>query len=189
MPKKTKQEIVKEEEPIKEEEEVEEEGESEEEIKEEIKPVPKPKRVISQRHQEHMVRMREKAILAKKQQAELTRKANELKNIQKQEKLMEKMKEAEKYDEYIRKQQEIERKQELMRELKEKEQLPPPQPQPKQPQRKIKKVIYEDEEDDEPDYSKLIAMENLNKLHQRALNERIFNSVNSYMNAIKPNYY
>lgn len=177
-------------------EEDENEEESEEGSEEEIrtcarvaKPIAKPKRVLSEKQLEHLSNIRLKAIEAKKKQALLTQKANELKNIQKQEKLNEKIKEAEKYDAYIQKQQEIQQKQEMMKELREQQQQQQQQQQPKQPQRKIKKVIYEDEEEDEPDYSKLVAMENLNKLHQRALNERIFNSVNAYANALRPNYY
>lgn len=165
-----------------------EEDENEEESEEEIKPIAKPKRVMTEKQLEHLSNIRLKAIEAKKKQALLTQKANELKNIQKQEKLNEKIKEAEKYDAYIQKQQEIQQKQEMMKELREQQQQQQQQ-QPKQPQRKVKKVIYEDEEEDEPDYSKLVAMENLNKLHQRALNERIFNSVNAYANALRPNYY
>ena len=89
MPKNNKKETVKEDIEVSVKEEQENKEESETESEEEVKPITKPKKVISQRHQEHMVRMRERAIEVKKQRAELTRKANELKNIQKQEKLNE----------------------------------------------------------------------------------------------------
>ena len=187
MPKKVIKKVIEEEinslpEPEQEQEQEEFESDNESEI-EEPKPIIKPKKVLSQKQQQHLVNMREKALEAKRKQGELTKKANEYKNIEKEKKLNEKLKEAEKYDNYI-KEEEERKKQEINQEIQE-EKI---KPQPKQNQRKVKKMIYEDEDDDE-DYSKLLATENLNKLHQRAMNERVFNTINSYMSALRPNYY
>ena len=185
MPKKVIKKVIEEEInslPEPEQEEFESEGD-ESEI-EESKPVAKPKKVLSQKQQDHLVNMREKALEAKRKQGELTKKANEYKNIEKEKKLNEKLKEAEKYDNYIKEEQER-KKQQIYQEIQE-EKI---KPQPKQPQRKVKKIIYEDEDDYDEDYSKLLATENLNKLHQRAMNERVFNTINSNMSALRPNYY
>ena len=186
MPKKVIKKVIEEEinslpEPEPQQEEFESEGDDESEI-EEPKPIVKPKKVLSQKQQQHLVNMREKALEAKRKQGELTKKANEYKNIEKEKKLNEKLKEAEKYDNYIKEEQER-KKQEIYQEIQEEIKA-----KPKQPQRKVKKIIYEDEDDDE-DYSKLLATENLNKLHQRAMNERVFNTINAYANALRPNYY
>jgi hypothetical protein len=62
--------------------------------------------------------MREKALEAKRKQAELTKKANEYKNIEKEKKLNEKLKEAEKYVNYI-KQETDRKKQEIFQEIQE----------------------------------------------------------------------
>ena len=183
MPKKVIKKVIEEEINPLPEEEFESEGDDESEI-EEPKPVVKPKKVLSQKQQQHLINMREKALEAKRKQGKLTKKANEYKNIEKEKKLNEKLKEAEKYDNYIKEEQER-KKQQIYQEIEEEIKA---KPQPKQPQRKVKKIIYEDEDDDE-DYSKLLATENLNKLHQRAMNERVFNTINSYMSAMKPNYY
>jgi hypothetical protein len=160
----------------------------EEEVSKEVKPI--TKRILSDKQKDHLNNIRNKAIEAKKQQAQLTRKANELKKLEKQEKLNEKQKLADEYDNYIQQQkkQEYERiEQEIIKKSQiQQQQQPLP---PKKIERKVKKIIYEDDEDDEPDYSKLVAMDSIQKLHQRALNERIFNSVNAYAAAMKPNYY
>jgi hypothetical protein len=159
--------------------------------KEDVKPILKTKKVLSDKQKDHLNNIRNKAIEAKKNQAQITKKANELKKLEKEEKLNEKQKLADEYDNYIlqQKQQEYNRiEQDILRKSQQEQQQQPPPP-PKQFQRKVKKIIYEDDEDEEPDYSKLVAMDSIQKLHQRALNERIFNSVNAYAAAMKPNYY
>jgi hypothetical protein len=167
-----------------------EEDVSEEDVSEEdVKPILKTKRILSEKQKEHLNNIRAKAIEAKKNQAQITKKAKELKQ---QEKLNQKNEIENKYNDYIQKQQreEYERiEQEIIKKSQQQQQQQQqPQP-PKQVQRKIKKIVYDDDEDEEPDYSKLVAMDSIQKLHQRALNERIFNSVNAYAAAMKPNYY
>ena len=164
-----------------------EEDESEDEsVEEKQKSIAKPKRVVSQKHLDHLKNIRVKAAEVKKTQAEINKKAKELKKIENQ-------KLAAEYDNYIEQEKQHEYEKIEQKILKSQEQQKLQQQQQQAPskkiEKKIKKIIYEDDEDDEPDYSKLVATDNIQKLYTRALNERVFNSINSYANALRPSYY
>ena len=157
--------------------EYEEYSPKEEDIKEvlpEIKPT-KTKKPISPERKEHLDQIRVKALEAKRKQKELTLKAKLLKTVEKEDA-------AKKYDDYIAAKQQ---QQPIPQPIPQ----PTPQPQPKR-ERKVKKIIYEsDEEDDDDSLNHLLYVDNKKKLHERVLNERIKASILSYQNALMPQRY
>ena len=105
----------------------------------------------------------------KAQQKEITLKAKLSKSIEKNEA-------AKKYDDYIAQKP-----------------IPAPEPVPviavpNVPQRKIKKVIYEDEEDNE-NLNYMLYMQNQQKLQERMLSERIKHTCSQYENAMTQRRY
>ena len=159
------------------------ESEGEEDIKEEdikevlpeIKPT-KTKKPISPERKEHLDQIRVKALEAKRKQKELTLKAKLLKTVEKEDA-------AKKYDDYIAAKQQQQQPQPIPQPI----QQPTPQPQPKR-ERKVKKIIYESDEEDE-NLDHLLYMDNKKKLHERVLNERIKSSILGYQNALMPQRY
>ena len=154
------------------EEDIKEEDNKPEEIKQEIKPI-KTKKPISEERKQHLDQIRVKALEAKRKQKELTLKAKLLKTVEKEDA-------AKKYDDYIAAKQQ-------QQPIPQPIQQPTPQPQPKR-ERKVKKIIYESDEEDE-NLDHLLYMDNKKKLHERVLNERIKSSILGYQNALMPQRY
>ena len=103
----------------------------------------------------------------KAQQKEITLKAKLSKSIEKYEA-------ANKYDDYIAQKP-----------------IPAPviaAPEPAPPQRKIKNVIYEDEEDNE-NLNYMLYMQNQQKLQEHMLSERIKHTCSAYENAMTQRRY
>ena len=145
------------------------ESEEEEEIVTEIVPKAKAKRPVTAEQKAHLDKIRVKALEVKAAQKEITLKAKLSKSIEKNEA-------AKKYDDYIAQKP-----------------IPAPEPAPvisvpNVPQRKIKKVIYEDEEDNE-NLNYMLYMQNQQKLQERMLSERIKHTCSQYENAMTQRRY
>ena len=146
------------------------ESEEEEEIVTEIVPKAKAKRPVTAEQKAHLDKIRVKALEVKAQQKEITLKAKLSKSIERNEA-------AKKYDDYIAQKPVIA--------------APEPAPVisvPNVPQRKIKKVIYEDEEDNE-NLNYMLYMQNQQKLQERMLSERIKHTCSAYENAMTQRRY
>ena len=152
------------------------ETESEKEVVEEVKPT-KQKRPITDKQREHLANIRLLAKEAKAKMREITMKAKQAKTI-------EKVELAKKYDDFMTKKEIEKKKQEEEEHMIKKQSV-----QQKLPVRKVKKIIYEDEDDEPDDYSKIVSQDNMSKLYNRALNERVLNSISAYARAMQPNYY
>jgi len=175
----------------------------ENEIEEEV--ISKPKRQISDAQREHLKNIRVKAQEKKSQLKEITLKAKLAKTIQKKDL-------SEEYDKYIEDQKELY----LLRQQSQKLQIQQPEPEPKPiKQKKIKKVIVESSssDDDEEEivyvkapktkkkqpqpqvqkvqesFDELTYKSAQERLHSRALDERIKHSIINYQNLMMPQQY
>ena len=157
----------------------------------------KPKRQITDAQRQHLANIHVKAQEKKAKLKEITLKAKLCKTIQKKDL-------SEEYDKYIEDQKELY----LLRQQSQKLQIQQPEPEPKPiKQKKIKKVIIESSDSEEEivyvkakkqpqqpqikqeSFDELTYKSQQEKLHFRAVDERIKNNINGYHNAMMPRQY
>ena len=146
---------------IKEKYEQQQQEQEQEEEQPDEKPIVKPKRVISDAQRESLGRAREMAQLKKKEMKELTEKKKIIQHLKKEENKIDIEDEYNKTIERVvsKKQPKIE---------------PPSKVERPKPERKIKKIIYEDEEEEEkPKVKEFSYVENTRKSAMQQMQDKI----------------
>ena len=141
------------------EQEQEQEGQEEEQQEEPVKLI-KPKRQISDLQRESLARAREMAQLKKKEMKELTEKKKIIQHLKKEENKIDIEHE---YKETV----------ERIGTKKQPQIIEPPKVEKPKPERKIKKIIYEDEEDEEPKQKEFSYVESTRKSAMQQMQDKI----------------